>query len=257
MTPEELRAISDEVGELHGWDFSCVKAIEDEPAWVYGEVVRRHLQPENIVLDLGSGGGEVFLGFAADLALGYGIDQSSERLQAAVQNQQAAGAGNIRFLAMDAGSLAFPDSSLDIVLGSFAGYDVAEVARVLRPGGIFITQQIGDRDTQNIFDVFGWGSYGDHWRQRYAAKGDVYLPTVQTAKDFEAAGCTVMHYEEYDVPQWYLDIGSLVFFLKASPLPWPFAPETYAAPLTLLLERYGSERGIETNAHRELLIVRR
>jgi hypothetical protein len=134
---------------------------------------------------------------------------------------------------------------------------VAEVLRLLRPGGFFITQQMGDHDTQNIFDTFGWRSYGYYWRAQYALKGSFYKPTSTAAKEFEAAGCAVIRYDEYDLRQYYQDLGSLVFFLKSSPLPWPFDPETYAAPLTKLLEGYASERGIETNAHRELMVVRK
>jgi SAM-dependent methyltransferase len=255
VTPEELQAISDGVGELKGWDFSRVHLVEEPPPWRYEDVVRGHLAADSVVLDLGTGGGELFSQFAAEIARGYGIDAAPARLSEGTQ--ELSGCWTLAWLAMDAGALAFPDGSFDLVLASFTGYDVAEVVRVLRPGGVFVTQQIGDRDTQNIFDAFGWGSYGAHWRERYAAQGNVYRPTVATAGDFESAGCEVLRYDEYDTRAWHQDTGSLVFYLKASPLPQPFDPETHAAPLTALIQASGSERGIETNCHRELLVVRK
>jgi hypothetical protein len=33
---------------------------------------------------------------------------------------------------------------------------VAEIVRVLGPGGVFITQQVGRRNTENIHSVFGF-----------------------------------------------------------------------------------------------------
>jgi SAM-dependent methyltransferase len=257
VSPDELQAISDEVGELEGWDFSRVRVVEDEPPWQYDDVVRRHLTATSVALDLGTGGGEVFLSFAPLLHSGYGIEQDRGRLRTAVRNQREAATENIRFLAMDVDRLGFLDRSFDVVLAKYANYHVGEVLRLLRPGGVFITQQMGDRDTQNIFDTFGWGSYGYYWRTQYAVRGSFYKPTMAAAREFEAAGCEIVRCDEYDLCQYYQDVGSLVFFLKASPLPWPFDPETYAAPLTKLLENHGSERGIQTNAHRELLVVRR
>ncbi len=257
MTPEELQAIADDVGDLEGWDFSRVRVTEDEAPWQYNDVVRQHLRPHSVVLDLGTGGGEAFLKFAPHLHHGYGIEQNEDRLRVAASNQRKAGAGGVRFAAMNVDHLGFLDKSFDIVLARYAGFNVAEVLRLLRPGGVFITQQMGDHDTQNIFDTFGWGSYGKYWRDQYALQGAYYKPTAEAAKEFEAAGRRILRYDEYDLPQFHQDTGSLVFFLKASPLPWPFDPQTYAAPLTRLLQTHGSERGIETNAHRELLVVRR
>lgn len=257
MTPEELQLIADDVGDLDGWDFSRVRVVEDPPPWQYNEVVRQHLQPHSVVLDLGTGGGEAFLEFAPHIFHGYGIEQNEERLRVAARNQRKARVESVRFAAMNVDRLGFRDNSFDLILARYAGFSVAEVLRLLRPGGVFITQQMGDRDTQNIFDAFDWGSYGNYWRDQYALQGVYYKPIVESAKEFEAAGCTVLRYDEYDLPQYHQDVGSLVFFLKASPLPWPFDPQTYAAPLTRLLQTHGSERGIETNAHRELLIVRR
>ena len=57
MTPEELAAISDTVGELEGWDFSRVNMVEENPAWQWSNVVRGYLTPDSVVIDLGTGGG--------------------------------------------------------------------------------------------------------------------------------------------------------------------------------------------------------
>lgn len=257
MTPSELEVVSRQVGDLQGWDFSRVQAVEEGATWDYRDLVRQYLLPESVALDLGTGGGEVFLEFAGNLDRAYGIDQSPDRLAAARRNRERSGARQFSFMLMDAAALAFPVRSLDIVLASFAAYGPQEVYRVLRPGGVFITQQIGDDDTANIFETFGWGSYGAYWRARYEAGGGTYVSTRETGRQFESLGCRVLRYDEYNARQYYLDLPSLVFYLKASPLPWPFSPETFAAPLTALLQRYGSEHGIESNAHRELLIVQR
>jgi len=48
---------------------------------------------------------------------------------------------------------------------------------------------------------------------------------------------------------------SFVFWLKAVPM--PFDPELHWREVREIVASYGSSRGIETNEHRELLIVRK
>lgn len=43
--------------------------------------------------------------------------------------------------------LPFKDSSFDVVANRHESFDVGEVYRVLRPGGYFVTQQVGGKTT--------------------------------------------------------------------------------------------------------------
>lgn len=257
VTPQELKAIVRRVPETEGWDFSALNITEETPPWEYEDVVRGYLRPDAVVADIGTGGGEVFQTFAGELGIGYGVDRSTGRLAVADRNRREARVGNLGYVLMEATSLALGNASLDVALAHYADYEAAEVARTLRSGGVFVTQQMGDNNQASIFEAFGWGSYGAYWRERFAAGGRIYKPTAETAKEFESLGCEVVRFDEYDVRQYLIDLESLVFLLKASPLPEEFDPEHHAPAITRLLERHASERGIETNSHRELLIVRR
>jgi hypothetical protein len=50
-------------------------------------------------------------------------------------------------------------------------------------------------------------------------------------------------------------IESLVFWLKAVPLPEPFDVEKHWEGVNHILQKYSTRQGIEANEHRELLIV--
>jgi SAM-dependent methyltransferase len=220
-------------------------------------MLRGYLTARSRVLDLGTGGGEAFSAWSSHLGRGLGIDRSEERIRVAQTDRRRRNDQRIEFALMDGALLAVRDGSMDVVLARKADYEPAEVARVLAPGGVFLTLQMGDHDTQNIFDAFAWGSYGSHWRSRFEAQGRPYRPVPQTADEFRALGCDVLAYEESNTRQYFHDVASLVLWLKASPLPEPFDPHTHADALTRLIADYGSERGIETNAHRELLVVKK
>ena len=252
VTAAELAELANLTSDFEGWDFSDLD-IEEVPTWIFESVVEPFLQPEFRVLDLGTGGGEVFASLSHAFRDGLGVDQSRERLQAATDRRDA----GLTFALMSNTNLATASGSFDAVLAKHTDYDPEEVVRVLRPGGHFLTQQMGDRDTASIFGAFQWGSFGAYWRTRFEVEGRVFRATSETLGDFQRLGCEVLDYREFDVPMYFRDLRSLVLFLKASPLPDAFDPELHWPAVSHLVDRHTTELGIETNTHRELLIVRK
>ena len=95
--------------------------------------------------------------------------------------------------------LAFAAGCFDAVLAHHADFHCEEVLRVLRPGGVFISQQMGDRNTQSIFDAFHWGSFGRFWRSQYMIRGGVYRTCSEKAAIFRSLGAEIIELAEYDV----------------------------------------------------------
>jgi ubiquinone/menaquinone biosynthesis C-methylase UbiE len=251
-TRAELRAIHDAAGDVEGWDFRGAEPVPETEPWDWDLQVRAHVTPTSRVLDIGTGGGEVFREYAGAFALGLGVDRNYERIGVAQRKTPEA---NLHFAVMDGGMLAVRRESIDTILARCADYDPIEVYRVLRPGGVFITLQMAEHDTQNVFDAFRWRSYGRHWRAMFDSQALTYRTSLEAAADFQDLGCTEIRYEEYDVTQHFRDVASLVLFLKASPLPERFDPEQHYEALASLVSAWSGEKGIETNAHRELLVV--
>lgn len=252
VTAAELTELALSTADVEGWDFSNLE-IEESPAWTFEAVARTYLEQDHRVLDLGTGGGEVFASLAPNFRDGIGIDQSEERLRVAASS----GAENLTFARMSNTDLALRAQAFDVVLAKHADYDADEVFRVLRRGGVFLTQQMGDHDTASIFEAFGWGSFGAYWRRRFEQEGRPFRPTVETGERFRSLGCEVLDYRQFDVPMHFRDLRSLVHFLKSSPLPEPFDPEAHWPAVARLVDEHGSELGIGTNTHRELLVVRK
>src|SRR5262245_19063297 len=211
------------------------------------EVARRYLRPTDRVLDLGTGGGERFLGLAPYFAEGVGIDALDEMVATARESTPPALAGKVRFERMRDEALAFPHDSFDVVLCRHADYVPAQVADVLRPGGYFVTQGVGDRNTQCVFDAFGWNSNGAMWRRYCAERGLPYRDRDARAAEFRAAGCAGVAEGVYDVAYYFADLASLVFWLKAVPLPEEFDPGRHWRGIRCLIEEHGTPRGIRTN----------
>jgi SAM-dependent methyltransferase len=165
------------------------------------------------------------------------------------------GASNqtVQLAVADAAALPFPAECFDRVLCRHATADPSEVARVLRPGGVYVNQEVGARNTQSLFDALGWGS---NWEQ---FSDDPIPPRDRHAlvAEFQAFGCRILRVDEYEVGHAFADLESLVLFLQNAPFPKQFDPEQHVDGINVLLQHHRSDRGIETTEHRELLIVER
>ena len=249
VTLDALKQIVEKNGELDGRNFSRVRARYDPVPWNYVDVVRQHLKPQDRVLDTGTGGGEIFLSLAPYFGEGIGIDQNTAMIEAAKRNQSALALDNISLLQMEGSALRFDAGEFDVVLLRHLRIYVSEIVRVLRKRGYFITQIVGQRSSLNILDAFGWtpGSFGPDWWQTVA----------QLADQFLLHGCRIVAQAEYNIPYWFYDLESFMFWLMSVPWPEEIELEKHWQNINRVLKTSQTERGIETNEHRGLLIVQK
>jgi len=256
VTIEELRMLASLVADRRGWDFSSLNVERDPVPWEYEEVVCALLLPEHRVLDIGTGGGEVFLRLAPSLGEGVGVDIDPEMIRVARQNTPIAMRDTLRFLTMSAEELRFPDASFDAIINRQAPFVATEVARLLRPSGVFVTQEVGDHNTQNIFDALGWDSNGAYMRALLAEQDKPPTGALENvAADLKRAGLTIVRRESYDVPYYFQDLDSLVFWLRAVPVPMNFDDDQNVRAIATFITENQTSRGIRTNEHRELLVA--
>ena len=103
------------------------------------------LNPGEIVLDLGSGGGiDVLLSArrVGPTGKAYGLDMTDEMLALANENKKKAGIENVEFLRGEIEHIPLPDNSVDVIISNCvinlsADKDAVlrEAFRVLKPGG--------------------------------------------------------------------------------------------------------------------------
>jgi len=103
------------------------------------------LNPGEVVLDLGSGGGiDVLLSAhrVAPTGKAYGLDFTDEMLALANENKRKAGVENVEFLKGEIEQIPLPDNSVDVIISNCVinlSLDkdrvLREAFRVLKPGG--------------------------------------------------------------------------------------------------------------------------
>ena len=192
-----------------GWDFAYLKGrmIEERPPWDYMARAAELMPRAASVLDMGTGGGERLLSlreyWPAKVAVTEdyppNVKLARERL----------GPLGVRVEDVELSRTAlmpFADGEFDLVLNRHSSLNCAEVARVLAPGGVFLTQQVHSLWAQDLIAEFG---ATPPWPEDTP---DYYLPRL------EAAGLLTKTTEEWQGKLTFTDVGAVVFYLKA--IPW-------------------------------------
>src|SRR3954451_19739462 len=206
---------------FRGWDFTWLRGRSDDPKtpWRYTELVRDALAASRSALDIDTGGGEAvaagapFDGFVVATE-GYrrtsrSRARTSRRLASRLVAVESA-PDNIDpqdATPADTGShLPFHDGSFDLVLNRYSSYCPNELARVLRPGGTYLTQQRGEGDDEllRLFD-------------RPVHVGPDFDVAVAVGQ-LEDAGFEILRAEEFDATVRFFDVGAVVYYLRA--IPW-------------------------------------
>jgi arsenite methyltransferase len=144
-----FKEVAEEWDELRQGYFT--EAVRD------AAVARAGLTSESVVADVGTGTGFMLAGLVPLVSKAYGFDSSPEMLEVARRN--LAGAANVELRVSEGDSLPVADAGLDAAFANMYLHHtpdpaaaVAELARVVRPGGRLVLTDLDSHDHEWMRD---------------------------------------------------------------------------------------------------------
>lgn len=217
---------------VEGWDFSWFagRATEERPPWGYARLIGERMAGAEAGLDVQTGGGEVLATIPTPPPTLAATESWPPNVAVARRNLAPLGA-TVHEVADDA-DLPFPAESFDLVVSRHPTMTVwDEIGRVLRPGGTYLSQQIGNGTMREV---------------TVAMMGPVPAGTARdtgrAVAAAEAAGLSVVDLREVALRAEFFDIGAVVHFLRKVIWTVPgFTVDAYRDKLRALHERIEAE----------------
>jgi SAM-dependent methyltransferase len=239
--------LEEEQRSIEGWDFSHLAGRwESDPLpWNYQEIIKQYLKSSDTLLDLGTGGGEFLLTLHHPYHLTFATEGYPPNYDRCMKNLTPLG---ITIKAVEESNfLDFPDSFFDIVIDRHEAYDLDEVKRVLKPGGMFITQQCGGLNNVDLSRRFIPDFVSEYADFSYASQIEA----------FKQSGFEIIHHEECLPKLRFFDVGAIVFYAKNIPWEFPgFIVDNYLPELTRLNEEIIKKGFIESTEARFLIVAK-
>ncbi len=233
---------------LQGWDFSWFegRATEERPPWGYARLMGERMGAVASALDVETGGGEVLATVPRPPALLVATESWPPNVRVARDRLRARGAHVVAVA--DAPTLPFVAGTFELVVSRHPVVVLwDEVARVLRPGGTYLAQQIGAGTNRELTEFMMGPQPANESRSPERARAGA-----------EAAGLEVVDLRACARRVEFFDVGAVVHFLRKVHWTVPdFTPEKYEDRLRQLHEQIEVEGVFVSTAQRVLVEARK
>jgi SAM-dependent methyltransferase len=236
---------AEELQPFSGWDFSHLdgRMVEGQPPWSYRERAAELLAQSSSALDMGTGGGERLLALKAHWPEKVAVTEDyAPNVKLATERLGPLGIEVFDVALNRFTPMPFADGEFDLVLNRHSGTNPEEVARILAPGGVFLTQQIHGLWAQDLIAAFDADPPWPHatLENKVARLG--------------AAGLEIVVAQEWLGTLTFADVGAIVYYLKA--VPWlvsGFSVDTHVEHLLALQERLERDERLVFEARKYLV----
>lgn len=252
MKNENLREIwlkEEAQAHIHGWDFSHIDGRyeeENDLPWDYREIIKANLEVNHELLDIDTGGGEFLLSLQHPAVHTAATEGYAPNVELCRRKLLPLG---IDFKEMsDYTRMPFDDARFHIIINRHGAYDIQELRRVLKQGGLYITEQVGEDNDRELVELLLPGT----------SKPFHGLNLKEQKALFEQTGFKILKAEECFRPIKFYDVGALVWFARI--IEWEFPNFSVDRCFNQLLEaqKMIDENGVvEGRIHRYLIIAKK
>ena len=251
FSSEELFEFLLEEAEAHfsGWDFSYIDGREAEAplSWSYISEALLRVRKSRALLDMDTGGGEILSRFHPFPPVAYATEAYGPNVPIARGRLAPLGVKVIALDSPEPMKLPFEDGTFDLVLNRHGYYWPPELYRIMQPDGVFLTQQVGNRNDISIRKLLGAPD---------PTVIEVWDDLAKAVCDLETVGFRILKRLEDIYQQRFYDVGAIVYQLKAVPWQIPgFSVEGYFDRLRTVHNQIQRDGYVDILEHRFFIIA--
>lgn len=252
MYKTELKAIwkkEEKAAHIHGWDFSHIHGryeVEMDLPWDYEKIIKQYLNDDMNILDYDTGGGEFLLSLKHSFQKTAATEGYPPNVELCKETLLPLG---IDFKACDnPANIPFDNESFDMIINRHGKFHAEELYRLLKKGGIFVTQQVGEDNNRDLVEMI----------LPNTAKSFPHLNLKEQKKVFEDAGFQIIEEEEAYRPIKFYDVGAFVWFAHIIEWEFPgFSVDRCFEQLLKMQEIIEDKGSIEGTIHRYLIVAQK
>jgi SAM-dependent methyltransferase len=233
---------------VEGWDFSWFqgRATEQRPSWGYARLMGERMAAAGRALDLQTGGGEVLSGIPKPPSVLVATEGWPPN--AVLARRRLSPIGGVVVEVAEKADLPFGGASFDLVVSRhpvIVRWD--EVARVLSPGGTYLSQQVGAGSVRELIDfMMGAQPVGEARRPDRAVAAAT------------AAGLDMVGMRAEALRMEFFDVAAVIVFLRKVIWTVPgFTVEAYRDRLLALHRSIEAEGPFIASSQRFLIEARK
>lgn len=239
----------EKIAHIHGWDFSHIHGRYEEEhdlPWDYEKIVRNYLESDSNLLDYDTGGGEFLLSLNHQVGQTSATEGYSPNVELCRKKLLPLG---IDFKeCSNPSAIPYDDETFDIIINRHGDFDVRELYRLLKKGGIFITEQVGGDNDRELVEMVLPGTQ----------KPFPQLNISEQSRIFEKEKFHIITAKEAYRPIRFYDIGAFIWF--AHIIEWEFPDFSVEKCYEKLLDmqKVIEEKGyMEGTIHRFLIVAQK
>ncbi len=207
-------------------------------------MVKSILKPTHSLLDIGTGNGLVLQSFEHTPTLITATESTMKGVRLLQKNLSPLGIKTI--YSPEVSHLPFANDYFDVITNRFSSLHLQECWRILKPGGILITMQVGSNDSNNLVAILSDSS------KRLPSQFE------EEMEHFDVNKWEIIDEQDVTTDIYFYEIGALVYFASALKNEFPHFSVQKKIPELEVLEKIIKHQGyISSIAHRHLLILKK
>lgn len=233
---------------FEGWDFSYLENKWEEEAlpWSYKDLIKKYLNSDYKLLDMGTGGGEFLLCLNHPYNNTAVTEKWLPNVKLCKENLEPLGI-KVKQVFNDS-KLPFKDSTFHMIINRHESFDIKEVKRILKPDGMFITQQVGGKNNEALSHFLI-----DNFKPLFSEN-----TLENNVKKIEENFFKLSYAKEFFPYLRFKDIEALVYFAKIIQWEFPnFSVDNCFEKLCKLQDVLKINGYIESLEHRFILVCKK